>query len=82
MNWIDVEDRLPDIGVSVLFYWRPRDYKDRPFHREIIIGNVTETDADGEYASPPKTIWANGRHYDIKTFVTHWAPLPDAPELI
>lgn len=69
-QWISVEDRLPPHD-QVLLVWRPVDHKERPFHKEIIVGKM----AHGSTSS----VWANGMDYDIETHITHWMPLPSPP---
>ena len=78
-EWISVDDGLPDFQVKVLAYWRPIDYKDRPFHREIIIAELSPWAEDGTYSLDSTVWWANGRFYDTKTFITHWMKLPEPP---
>jgi hypothetical protein len=80
MSWKEISKEMPPVGVRVLFYWRPVDHKVRPFHREIIIGQVSAYDNDWAYDYEPVNIWANGMYYNIKEFVTHWMPLPDEPD--
>lgn len=69
-EWISVEDGLPDSKTQVLVYWRPVDYKDRPFHREIIIAELSRMETKW---------WANNRYYST-VYITHWMPLPEPPE--
>lgn len=79
-EWISVETRLPPLQTRVLVYWRPVDYIDRPYHREIITAVRSAWDAEGNHNLDSKTWFANGRYYDTETFITHWMPLPSPPE--
>jgi len=70
-EWISVEDNELPASKRVLIYWRPIDHEERPYHKEIIVGQLA-------HESTSK-IWANGMYYDIKTHVTHWQTLPPPP---
>jgi hypothetical protein len=75
MNWISVEDRLPEPGSRVLMYCthmyhRPEDYtveegwfgtlNDMPDRWYILTDSCCNDDEEGE--------------------VTHWMPFPERPE--
>ncbi len=71
LEWISVEDRLPD-GEVLAANFRPGTYG----YKEYIIG----------YISPVKCFdpdWKKGKHvatndFEILENVTHWLPLPEA----
>jgi hypothetical protein len=78
-EWTSVQERLPDFGTKVLICWRPVDHKDRPYHRELVVGERSVYDRDGNHSYESRWWWIGGRYYDTETFVTHWMPLPDLP---
>lgn len=71
--WRPIDAETPE-GKLLLLEWRPVDYANRPWHREVIIGQVCAN--DGPDAGKA---WANGRHYDIALHITRWRPLPTPP---
>ena len=81
-TWIKIDEQLPPIGKKVLLYWRPINFKERPFHREIVIGELSRWDDSGWHCDPPLNVWSNNKYYDVNTFITHWALLPDAPDTV
>ena len=64
MNWINVEDRLPDMHQYVLIW--TTDYDDEP------IANLAHWNGEDE------GFLVNGGHRDND--VTHWMPLPEPPD--
>ena len=75
MDWMDVKDRLPEYSDTVLFWWRPIDGNSSA--EGCIIGKMSFYK---EQETNKKVIWANGRYYDIGTYITHWTPLPEPPK--
>ena len=73
--WISVEDRLPEDSELVLFWWKPID--ENKHAESHILGSLSFY---GELNTLKKTVWANGRYYDLKTHITHWMPLPEPPK--
>lgn len=75
MKWIDVEDRLPEVGTQIIVA--------NSNHMEICYVIEAEYDKEGEYN------WLNvcNHEHHINTsvywdsnFIRHWAPLPEYPE--
>ena len=64
-EWINVEDRLPDNGMERVLVFLADDWFTKP-----IGENKIDTDrvVDGKWVR-----WSN--------HVTHWMPLPEAPEM-
>lgn len=73
INWISVEDRLPEPGQRVLT-WRPGAWRDYcvGLHRY-----------ERDYARTKLDWWigqGSGDNWALRdNRVTHWAPLPDGP---
>ena len=78
-NWISVDDRLPVDTESVLIYYKS-NYED--------LGNLIKIGYYDEWHKRMSTHgwnngWALGQRgatYYLKGIVTHWQPLPRAPE--
>ena len=76
MEWIKVEDRLPDLGVNVLAMEKN--------HTEIGVYALCEmADDNNELCTP----WCNcygdvngDAEFDDEYVVTHWMPLPEPPK--
>lgn len=64
MQWISVEDELPELGKEVLVYYKSRGHKGS-FHVALlgVIGWLVSS----QVAKNPSRI-------------THWMPLPKPPE--
>lgn len=83
-RWIPVTERLPEKGAKLLLYV-PKTEKSRQFG--IFTGELKSVKADdgsGNFWSMPTpssdwTLW--GWSYFEKPNVTHWMPLPPAPEV-
>lgn len=75
MEWISVNDRLPDDGQEVLIYTNG-DVVQAYLSDDYWKGsyNVTSNMNDG-YVSD-RRISKRGTNFD---FVTHWMPLPEPP---
>lgn len=69
-KWISVEDRMPEREVLAANF-APRTYG----YKEYIIGYVSR-----EKCTEPGKCYAEN-DYEILYDVTHWMPLPDAPEV-
>lgn len=77
MEWINVEDRLPNHSNSFLIVIRYKEYNMKTFESEIQIGLITrkgkiviEEALCHEY---PVNYW------DGEYTVTHWQELPELP---
>ena len=64
-EWISVEDRLPDPFVTVLV--------NMPQEKPLPTVNAGYISKDGE--------WVGGMFKRDKDEVTHWMPLPEAPDM-
>ena len=73
MEWISVEDRLPEEGQRVIYYFK---------HTGISIGRYTRAQWNdpetGEVVSEGDMF--HGPDGFLTDDVTHWMPLPDAPD--
>jgi hypothetical protein len=69
VNWLPIETAPTD--RSILLWWRPKDAN--PFAEDVVIGQVSSHELGK---------WWNGQRgeYQDVWHVTHWAPLPSAPE--
>lgn len=75
-NWISVDERLPEVGQSCLFY-RPlaRNSHDEPIAiKRFTGGNSHCWDSTVPSGSEPYNPTDGACH------VTHWMPLPEPPE--
>ena len=63
MEWISIEDRLPEKGVNVLVYSRS-------------CGIVRDR---YDMTLPNGTVIFHGTREEYREDVTHWMPLPEAP---
>ena len=63
-NWINVNDRLPNEGLSIMIYSES--------------AGVAEGEYKGDLLAPGKS-WVQYRWSAIKTDVTHWQPLIEKP---
>ena len=76
MNWIKVEDRLPEKGKVVLLYrtWPPGtmfNCRADPLPRNFtLIGGLRYHNSFIEYQN---------QYGEALKHITHWMPLPDAP---
>ena len=65
MEWISVEDRLPDMDyMPVLVAVCPPSQTNETHYAYIFKGRWNVLDEDGNHAD----------------FITHWMPLPEPPE--
>lgn len=71
MNWIKVEDRLPEIESSVLIF-ATYNYEFLPKQETISIGYITDL-SNGDRC------WFNESFNDTDFIVTHWMLLPKKP---
>ena len=69
-KWISVEERMPEREVLAANF-APKTYG----YKEYIIGYVSR-----EKCTEPGKCYAEN-DYEILYDVTHWMPLPDAPEV-
>lgn len=78
LNWISVEDRLPDKNGKYIVYAQDENSERGAglWYRNIV---VTATYYFGAW------LWfeENEAHdeYEINEIVTHWMPLPDSPRM-
>jgi hypothetical protein len=94
MNWINVNDKLPDNERSVLFFWENSFGKKRISKGFYVSKFSTVADTDlwgdfGEYSEEEdeffipegwyESTWEGETIYDINN-VTHWMPLPEPPK--
>ena len=74
MEWISVNDKLPEMDVPVLVYtiWEKEEYK-------YIVLYLSEGDEEIPF---PKGWFGGGEYYLEFAFdeVTHWMPLPLPPK--
>ena len=84
-KWISVKDRMPAKGEKVLLYIPERDGCKQ---HGMYLGKVANVEADpkGEHSfwwlpTPGSNWMISGWGYFNKPIVTHWMPLPDAPEV-
>ncbi len=82
-DWISVDERLPDVGdwVNVLYDRNEGDYWDRYNKpRYSVYGaQLRHIDQEG-YAEWQRWQMSDGGPMCPLWLVTHWQPLPDAPE--
>lgn len=75
MDWISVEERLPDYDEPVLTL-RMSNYGDNAVP-VVSLERITHTDRRGNH-------WEMARWPGVVTYpivhVTHWMPLPDPPK--
>lgn len=84
-KWISVKERMPSKGEKVLLYIPEREGCKQ---HGMYLGKVEKVEADpkGEHSfwglPTPGSNWRiSGWGYYNKPIVTHWMPLPDAPEV-
>jgi len=65
MEWISVEDRLPDENGPVLV---------------VVNGCVEERGFIGFMPDKKTPLWGRSRWADDWDYVTHWMPLPEPPK--
>lgn len=69
MEWISVNDRLPEDMKEIMFWGRCKDYhKDTP--NSAFIGVLKDSD---------NTMTWHSLGYEVLN-VTHWMPLPEPPK--
>ncbi len=69
MNWISVEDELPEFKKNVLCYLG----KGEPRMMKLMVVAQYEKD------KKPQNEWTAVDGFNA-TFVTHWMPLPELPK--
>lgn len=84
-KWISVKERMPQKGEKVLLYIPEREGCDQHGMRIGEVGKV-EGDPKGEHnlwrRPMPGSDWrVSGWSYFEEPIVTHWMPLPEAPEV-
>lgn len=75
-EWIGIKDALPPFGEKVLLY----GIKEHEDSADIHLGSYCNTlihDEYRNYVGEEAQFWASEYGYDID--VTHWMPLPRAP---
>ena len=84
-KWISVKERMPSKGEKVLLYIPEREGCKQ---HGMYLGKVEKVEADpkGEHnfwgMPTPGSNWIiNGWSYFEEPIVTHWMPLPEAPEV-
>ena len=93
-EWISVDKKLPRPGYFVLAYFKNSHGKDRrirAFHAPIYTIECNNEDEYTDYCEtldkyflPPGWYEANEfeeTHWRVDGDITHWCPLPDAPEV-
>lgn len=68
MNWIKVEDELPEIGQRVIYYFE---------HVGVHVGKFMKVDNNEDM--PYGNIFY-GKSGFLTDDVTHWMPLPEIPQ--
>lgn len=86
-QWISVDERLPEKGQWVIVY---RDDADNPQdlfwakhfgHETTLVTAATLRSVDNEgYADWQQGELSSGRALSMVRNVTHWMPLPEAPQ--
>jgi hypothetical protein len=76
MEWISVNDSLPERDVEVLIFYAT-DIAQAYLHGETWKGSLMVTDNMNDGYVADRTICKLGGHFD---FVTHWMPLPPPPQ--
>ena len=84
-KWISVKEKMPAKGEKVLLYIPEREGCKQ---HGMYLGKVEKVEADpkGEHnfwgMPTPGSNWIiNGWSYFEEPIVTHWMPIPDAPEV-
>lgn len=78
-KWIAIEDRLPEVNVSVLVCGRARWTGDSPVISVASRGTKLWGDSWGDPARW-YTDWIGGYECEWEMgVITHWQPLPDLP---
>lgn len=81
MNWISVEDRLPDVDVPVLLLGYDEDNESYMFTASLEESHAIYSDLENKWFS--YGVYSDGSspsytcYYATK--VTHWMPLPPLP---
>ena len=72
MNWIDVNDKLPETGIDSVYgsVWLLVAFI---FDGKQYVG-------EGKYIKTPKPYWINALRDEVQ--VTHWMPLPEPPSIV
>ena len=81
MQWISVKDRLPDLDENFIFDNRTVISFCGGYVMPIIYEKTVEGTADGRGKSA--YIWRmirEGEIFDHPEMITHWMPLPEAPD--
>lgn len=76
MDWISVEDRLPEPGKEVLLL--AHGWEGRLHYVGMLKPSPPQAGFFGVSKASDWTIW--GWSYFREPKVTHWMPLPDPPE--
>ena len=71
MNWIDVNEKLPEVGIDSVYgsEW-------------VLVAGLFDGNqyvSEGKYVATNRPYWKSA--YDDKIQVTHWMPLPKPPIL-
>ena len=64
-RWISVEEKLPEIGTTVLVF--------RPGHGHDLVTYSILSDRHRQF------IRSDGQWWDTGSRITHWMPLPEEP---
>ena len=72
MNWIDVNEKLPEVGIDSVYgsAWVLVSYV---FDDKQYVG-------EGKYIKTPKPYWIDV-HRDKLEKITHWMQLPEPPSV-
>lgn len=77
MDWIKVEDRLPDFHIPVLVTGLFKDWESDPMYA---VPSVCRRMMDGTWTSDECFDTCDHEHeFDIR--ITHWMPLPELPKI-
>lgn len=76
MEWINVNERLPEDDKEVLIYIKHADYPCQALYTDgywVVSRQVRDTAKDGDMSQPSIPLWATKD-------ITHWMPLPEPPK--
>ena len=78
MNWIRFTDKMPEQGEKVLVYYKDK-MKSKGFYSDMeILQYYGKNKWNEDLLQDAK---GNIRHLTDEPYATHWAPLPNGPNL-